>query len=148
MVLSGLTAYPRGFTFYVATMSRTGAESVAPARGSAEPWGPDFLRLGFRFADGSKTTNLGGWQQRDSGDGVPMLRTRGGGGNFAKWTYRCQCSPLPPPGPMGVVCEWPAHGIGQIEHEIDGTAIREAGLAAAPVWPDDVDLPETPEGAL
>ena len=43
-VVSGVVAYPRGFSFYVATISRTGAEGVALERHMDEPWGSDLLR--------------------------------------------------------------------------------------------------------
>jgi hypothetical protein len=45
--------------------------------------------------------------------------------------------PLPPPGPVTFVCEWPAHGIGESRADVDARLIREAAVRAVPLWPDD-----------
>jgi hypothetical protein len=45
--------------------------------------------------------------------------------------------PLPPPGPLTFVCEWPGRGIPGSRVEVDGAAIRQAADAGVTLWPDD-----------
>jgi hypothetical protein len=39
-----------------------------------------------------------------------VLLPGGGGGSDRYWTQQYWCWPLPPPGPLTFVCEWPASG--------------------------------------
>jgi hypothetical protein len=67
------------------------------------------LRIGVQSADGRTATNISGhdrplggpimWALQGGGSG------RGGESNFHQGYW---ISPLPPPGPVGLVCEWPA----------------------------------------
>ena len=45
--------------------------------------------------------------------------------------------PLPPPGPLTFVVEWPALGIAETRAETDATAVVEAAASAAPLWPEE-----------
>jgi hypothetical protein len=43
-------------------------------------------------------------------------------------------TPLPPAGPLLVVCAWSAVGIAESRTILDGTAIAEAGTRAVTLW--------------
>jgi len=43
--------------------------------------------------------------------------------------------PLPPPGPLAFVCEWPKKGIGERRVDIDASVVLDAAARAEPLWP-------------
>jgi hypothetical protein len=150
VVVSGFVAYPSGFDLTLVTISRLPwtLRGVSP-----HPMGfpdrifpaPEFLRCGLRFADGSKATNVGFGQRVDpSGTGVRDLRPRGSGGGGRKFTTRYWCEPLPPPGSLGLLCEWPKYGIAETEDIVSADLILTAAEQAKPIWPEDVGIPEPP----
>jgi hypothetical protein len=49
--------------------------------------------------------------------------------------YRAR--PLPPPGPLAFICDWPARGIRSARAEVDGAEVLRAADAAVPLWSDD-----------
>jgi hypothetical protein len=73
---------------------------------------------------------------------------RGGGWHASQWVW-----PLPPPGPVAFVCEWPVAGIPESRAEIDAQVILDAASRAQvifsdddlPPWPDDDDEDDGPE---
>jgi hypothetical protein len=122
-----------------------------------EPLPHRLLRLGVRYADGSKVTTLEtgeGWA-RTAGD--PPTRPRlswwpSGGGSgasldsgwsrFALWLW-----PLPPAEPFEFAAEWPLGGIDLTFTELDGAAIVAAAPRSAFYWPDtEPDLAATSRG--
>lgn len=46
---------------------------------------------------------------------------------------------MPPPGPLVVYASWPSMGTAETRHELDVTAIVEAGAGAVVPWPDEPD---------
>ncbi len=48
------------------------------------------------------------------------------------WVY-----PLPPPGPLAFVREWPALGLFETLVEIDAQPILDAAARSVQIWPDD-----------
>jgi hypothetical protein len=73
-----------------------------------------------------KATNIGG---RGHGLGEPtdpVLDGMGGGGGGGRWRQDSWVWPLPPSGPVGFVCEWPAAGIPLGRHEIDAQVLLDA----------------------
>jgi hypothetical protein len=135
-----LVAYPNGFSFTVATVLRR-----EDRRGhlfhlgchhdsiDGEPPVPEFLRLGVQFADGTAVSNLGAFP-RDEPDRLGMTQNGGGGGgqrhDMSYWVW-----PLPPPGPVTFVCEWPAFGIGESRAGLDARSIHDAAARAVRAWP-------------
>lgn len=56
-----------------------------------------------------------------------------GGGRHSRqelWIW-----PLPPPGPVAFVCEWPRYGIPETRVEVEGAVIRDAAGRAEEIWP-------------
>jgi hypothetical protein len=145
--LASVSAYPTGFRFDVFVVG-TGGGELDPFnfehRMLAERTGeipPGQLRLGFLFADGSKATNTGkyfGWYDESGAPpDAPLMRGMGGSGDDRNWQSSFWTWPLPPPGRLEFVCEWPEAGIPLTNSELDSGAIIEAASRSQQVFPDD-----------
>ncbi|WP_328471925.1 hypothetical protein OHA21_08515 [Actinoplanes sp. NBC_00393] len=142
--LSGIVAYPNGFSFTVTVvMSREdrhgGVFHHAFHRDTfaGEPLSADFLRLGVQFADGSAATNLGGHPRSRTDEPTgPLLMHDGGGGGGRRYDMTYWIWPLPPPGPVAFICEWPAHGIPDSRAELDAQQILDAATRTIPLLPE------------
>jgi hypothetical protein len=111
---------------------------------------PDsLLRIGFEFADGRRASNLGGWRAHrklmtpnaEPEDPV-LVPHAGGGGNAARGEVSLQPGywlwPLPPSGPLRIVCEWPIVEIPLTTIEIDGGKLVEASGRRIDLFPPTV----------
>lgn len=154
-----ITAFPTGFEFEVVAAARVEGEVWDPMHGLAgfrggpgqrggEMW-EEILRFGIQYADGSKATSVGppmigpGTSQTVSFTGPQderkqgaMLVPQGGSSGGAVATQRFWAWPLPPPGPLAFVCEWPKYNVALTRHEIDADVIREAAKRAIELWPE------------
>jgi hypothetical protein len=109
----------------------------------------ELLRYGVEFADGRRASNLGemlagatvalpasGDEQPepDPANDITLIPGGGhGGGRHSRqelWVW-----PLPPPGPVAFVCQWPRYGIPESRVEVDGQSIRAAAATAREIWP-------------
>lgn len=127
IVLTDLIAYTTGFRFTI--RCRTGPR--VPRRGANTMYvqGGDHdhvLRIGLRWSDGTKLTSVDE-QCGISTSGAGLWPIENAPSGQLWWTW-----PLPPEGPLQVVCEWPVAGIPVTGIELDGSAIRAAGLRSAP----------------
>ncbi len=61
---------------------------------------------------------------------------RGGGGGERAWDMRFWLWPLPPPGLLAFVAEWPLGGIALTRVEVDADPIVQAAAEAETLWPD------------
>jgi hypothetical protein len=96
------------------------------------------LRLALQYADGTVATNLQ-WPRFDRPDEEPIgpiLMSGGGGGGGHRYDQQYWVHPLPPPGPIKLYCQWPAHGIDETSVEFDGELIRTAAARAVRLWPE------------
>ena len=144
-----ITAYPSGFEFEVGVAARLEGEIWDPMHGLAGFRGrpgqrggemaDEILRFSIQYADGSKATSLGppmiGPQDQQQ-KGPILQHQEGGGGGGTVATQRFWAWPLPPPGPLAFVCEWPKYAISLTRHEIDADVIREAAKRAIELWPE------------
>jgi hypothetical protein len=143
IAVTGLTAYPTGFEFTLSVVLRQEDRRGRAFDRSFHRYYPDaevepeFLRLGVLFADGGAATNLGMHPYGDNEPTGPLLVPGGGGGGGRRYDMRHWVWPLPPPGPLVFVCEWPAYGIAESRAEIDADLIRDAATRAVRLWPDD-----------
>ena len=136
--LSGLAAYPNGFTFTVTAVLRKEDRRGRVFRlgfhrdyFDDEPLSDEFLRLGVQFADGSAATNLGRTVlPPDAEPAAPLLMQDGGGGGGRRYDMGYWVWPLPPSGPVTFVCEWPAYGIPETRIVVDGGLILAAAERA------------------
>jgi hypothetical protein len=145
--------YPTGFEFDVVTMGAAGQDDVDPLvfhhhhrgrRGAADGIPPEVLRIGVQFSDGSKATNTGGFHHDRQPPAGPVMHPRGGGGGGGRWSHTYWVWPLPPPGPLTLVCEWPAVGIAVTRSELDAKPILDAAARAQVIFSED-HLPEPPD---
>ena len=103
------------------------------------------VRVGFALSDGRRAAAIGhggtvlrlrAAATEDDAEEEPVgLWPLGGGGSGHERTMRFRTTELPPAGPVTIVVEWVAGNIPETAIELDGTAIRSAGLAAEPIWP-------------
>ncbi len=148
IAITGLMAYRTGFDFILSAVLRRedrrghmfdpGLHHLR-GRHHDEPLPAEFLRLGVQFADGGVATNL---DQRpfpapDAEPAGPVLLPDGGGGGGRRYDMRYWVWPLPPPGPLAFVCQWPAHGIPESRVEIDARLVLDAAARAIDLWPED-----------
>jgi hypothetical protein len=121
-----LARYTNGFSFVLALRSTAAAPSLDPFHHSRHRHGAaprdEVFRFGVAFADGRKATSF------DSRFGIHddppaiVLLSAGGRGGVDGWDQHYWVAPLPPPGPVAFVCEWPAAGIQLTRAEVDAAA--------------------------
>jgi hypothetical protein len=144
--LASVTAYPTGFKFDVFVVSADNGSELDPFdfehRMVAERTGeipPGQLRLGFLFAGGSKATNTGkyfGWYDESGAPpDAPLMRGMGGVGGYGHQQQSFWVWPLPPPGKLEFLCEWPEAGIALTASELDSGAIIEAASRSQQAFP-------------
>lgn len=132
LLLNDVVAYPAGFSFNFLLMARKANSTLLHGRRY-----PLDVQFGIEFSNGSRViASDGQWQAPPDGW---VLRSMQKGGGDRRHTQSFWCEPLPPEGPMRVVVEWKQTEIAETSTEIDGSAIRTAGLSCSPLWPDDVD---------
>ncbi len=118
---------------------------------------PELFRFGVQFGDGRKVTNLGrpfpsGWTayapmqvaqatqtasrapEPDQDTVEPVLVEHGGSSSGTRSDQSYWLWPLPPPGLLAFVCEWPSEGITLTRVEIDAAPILEAATHALVLW--------------
>ena len=158
VLLTGIRAFPTGLSMSLGVRVRSRGRAVHPQlyqqvfnkphhREQGPSWRPGQLTWGFELADGRRASNVdpAPWSEQPTGpDGTPdvtWLPSRpvliGAGGHAGArvieggyWLW-----PLPPPGPVRVVCQWLERGIEHSAHELDGEAFQRAAQRARPIWP-------------
>ena len=96
---------------------------------------PEQLRFGLQFSDGRKATSLAVAPWGEEKRTEPVLIPTGGGGGLLSWDMNFWLWPLPPPGPLEFVVEWPVADIPLTRTEIDGSLIADAASKAEELWP-------------
>jgi hypothetical protein len=137
--LAALVAYPTGFQFDLFVLADGSDEELDPFDFSYRETGrrtgeiqPGLLRLGFAFADGTKATNTGAyfnqheWGEDAARPDAPVMAGGPGSGDQGTWQSTWWVWPLPPPGPLQFVCEWPAAAIPQTRVDLDGASLLDA----------------------
>jgi len=138
VVVRQVLAFPSGVTIEVEGHAR-GSLHAGPTREIHDPAGHSSLRFEIQFADGRQAAqdDEAGLQ---NGRG-PTLFERGSesssggpeGGEDVRMTLWMW--PLPPPGPVTLVCSWPSQGLDAARAVLDATTIGEAADRAQPFWP-------------
>jgi hypothetical protein len=97
---------------------------------------PELLRVGVQFADGRRATNV---HNRPARGPImwPLTGGERGGPCDSHFHQGYWLSPLPPPGPVSFVCEWPAAGIPLVRHELDAQLVLEGAERARALFPGD-----------
>lgn len=159
--VSRISSYPSGFELQLLVIADPSSELDpmlfgAPhhfyrqAREAQAAIPDDMLRFGVQFADGSKATNTAGggplWGL-DEKPSAPVMSTGGGSGGDDSWHQDVWIWPLPSPGPLTFVCQWPAAGISLTRQEIDAQLILDASSRAQVIFSDE-HLPDLPTDGL
>jgi hypothetical protein len=150
-------AYPEGFELEIRASTSVAYDDL---RRAGDRWGPDvfgghwpiagerrdvlpaeLLRIGVQFADGRTATNVGGHERPVAGPVMWPLRGGGhGGGGESRFHQGYWVSPLPPPGPVGLVCEWPSGQIPVVRRDIDARLILDAAETARAMFGDGLHV--------
>ena len=145
--ITRLAAYPTGFEFDVLAITAPeqteldldpmlfGPYHHRPRRPGGE-LPPELLRIGVQFADGAKATNTGGGGYDQDPPPGPVMHSGGGGGGGGEWRQTEWVWPLPPPGPLNFVCEWPAAEIPLTRANLDAKVILDAAARAQIIFPE------------
>lgn len=144
--ISYLDAYPTGLMLEVNVIASAehgfdtdilglfGRHCPVVGKGDSE-LPPHLLRIGIQFSDGRKATNVAGHDHPAEG---PVMWPLGGGGGGGRFTQGYWVSPLPPCGPLELVCEWPAVGIPLTRRELDAQLILDAAERARATYNDEL----------
>jgi hypothetical protein len=151
--LSGVRAFPAGVVMTLGVRVRgplDGTDLHAEVFGNAPrgDLGPDWqvrrLKWGWELSDGRRVTTVDPpvrperpeqWQDPAWAPDRPVLSPRSGGGGRRSVDHDYWLWPLPPAGPLRVVCQWPRQGIATTTHDLDAGPFLEAAARARPVWP-------------
>jgi hypothetical protein len=152
VLIAYIDAYPDGFELEIATSTRVAFHDLRRERdGSADIFGrhwpmvgesrdaipPQLLRIGIQYADGRAATNIAGHDRPLEGPVMSPLSGGGGGsGGESHFHQGYWISPLPPPGPVAVVCEWPALEVPLQRREVDAQLILDAADCARAMFAD------------
>jgi hypothetical protein len=148
-----LAAYPTGFELDVVTMSSDDEDGLASLmfdhhhpmhRWATDEIPPELLRFGVQFSDGSKATSTGEFHHHHQPPARPVMNPGGGGGGGGSWCQTQWVWPLPPPGTLTLVCEWPAMDIPLTRSELDAQLILDAAARAQVIFYEE-HLPEPPD---
>jgi hypothetical protein len=151
VALVGVLAYTTGLTFDLVVRLRTTPQGSSGHRVHemlSGSWHDDdsdaeqqFL-IGFQYVDGRTATNLptrwlAGPADEDGkpDEAHPLLTTSSGSGGGRSYDQTYWLTPLPPPGPVLVVCTWPGFDIPESRTTLDGALIADAGSLAVTLWP-------------
>lgn len=147
VMLTGMRAFATGLGMTLSVRSRVRTRRFdvfselfdePHSQDQDDRWGRERLKWGFEFADGRRATSVGPWVpwsgSHDQVPSHPVLFGGGGGGGPKAADRDYWLWPLPPPGRLKVVCQWPMYGVDQTVQEIDGELLAAAADRARPIW--------------
>ena len=149
IAVTDCVAYSNGFTFGLAVRSKDEIPPEKMGFGAHREHGDEAgLQVTIRFSDGRDSRGDGPgpnravmeyyreWSEGKDPPGPvgPVICQQGGGGGGHRWDFDYFIWPLPPDGPVTITCKWPGRGLQTAGRELNGTAIRAAGLKSKSVW--------------
>ena len=135
-------AYPTGLSLMlVARVRQRPGDRGSQRLMTYDPTSDQFVRLGVQFSDGRKATNLQRPRSPRAGEppAGPLLTPRGSSETQGAWDATYWLWPLPPPGRLLIVAEWPALHLSETRAEVDADPILEAAALAVTLWPEGDD---------
>jgi hypothetical protein len=155
-----LLAYPNGFELHLAVRLRSpddGHRLGWALHGGPAPGGlvtsDEVLRLAVVYSDGRTATNVSTRHRLPGSDGGLVLVPSGGGGGGGRYDATYWVHPLPPPGSVTLICEWPRWGVTETRVEVPAQVFLDASARAVPLWPEpeeevyDLEPPDAIPGA-
>ncbi len=145
VALIGARVYSTGVRLGIDVRARHGSRdqhrelhSAVTGRHGAGP----ALLLGVAFADGRTATTVG---RRAGTDGAPTLTPGGSSGGNRSVDASFFLAPLPPAGPLTVVCAWPEWGVAETTTVLDGDEVQAAARRVQVLWPPEPEVHLAPE---
>lgn len=92
--------------------------------------------MGMQFADGRAVSNLRIQPPDTPADPGPIMLNSGASGGTRRHDVTYWVWPLPPPGPLTFVCQWPATGIAESRISLDAQLVLDASTHASQLWPE------------
>lgn len=158
VLLTGVRAFPSGLQLNLAVRvresvrrgDRNGGVFDDPYRRGKDPdWQARRLQWGLEFADGHRVTSVDPWPDQPNrdhsrshrpddwawGPDHPVLSGGGVTGGSRSEDRNYWLWPLPPPGRLRVVCQWPDQDIEPTVQDLDAGPFLDAGRAR-PIWPE------------
>jgi hypothetical protein len=141
VIVHELEAWPGGFQLLLRVRTRPGRDvPVDDPIFTYEPYArrrlehgkvapPEQFRFGLRLPGGERLTNLSPGAAFHSS--LSEAKAKGGKG---EWVYRFGLTPLPQPGRMWIVCEWPRLSIAASGVTFDTDVLRAAASRAIRLW--------------
>jgi hypothetical protein len=129
--VTAIWAFETGFEFWLSSRFRHRAPRFQDSTDGQS------LHIGLQFADGSRVANVGRVPEPVGGLTGPIMRPIGMGGGVRHRDRSYWVWPLPPAGPLTIVCEWPAFGIPETSTEIDTQPILRASGQVTKLWPEN-----------
>lgn len=135
-----IVAYPSGFELAVTVRTRDTAVFGSFDGSRRRAWSGtaafpgESLRVTVVFADGRQGF-VGNFGPGPSAAGGVTLVPVSGSGTQTRFDQRFWVEPLPPPGSLGLVVEWPSRGLGETRVDFDAGALLEAAGRAETLWP-------------
>jgi hypothetical protein len=141
MAITGISAYSSGFEFALTRLIRPGAPGWdgGVVQAAPEGWrGVDrAAEISLRLSDGTLVSS--DEPRDDAAPTGPVLRSSGGGGTANRQVLRFWAWPLPPPGPLEFISQWPTFGIAETRVSIDAQLILDAARRSVRLWPEDAE---------
>jgi hypothetical protein len=81
------------------------------------------------------------WSERPQAPAGPVLSLGGGGGGDGNWRQSIWIWPLPPPGRLTFVCQWPEANIELTSNDIGAQLILDAATRAQVIFSDALPEP-------
>lgn len=142
VIVHEVEAWPGGFQLTLRVRTRPGVRDmpVDDPVFTYEPYArrrvehgkmppPEQLRFGVQLPAGERVTNL------SPGEPPATFLTESRLTGFkGEWVYRYGVTPLPGPGSMWIVCEWPRLSIPISGVEVDAGVLRAAAERAIKLW--------------
>jgi hypothetical protein len=131
VAVRNVAAFSTGVSFVLAIRTTAGLPPVHGRhrhhlhRRSSKPLPDDVFRFGVELADGRRATIFDEHPHGAAASAIALLPGRGSS-TGAGWDESYWLAPLPPPGPLAFVCEWPVAGIPLTRAELDAGAILAA----------------------
>jgi hypothetical protein len=138
VTLTGLVAFSTGLDMQLNIFRRVDDllrlfDSPVGAQTRDEPATPKMLRFGIEYADGRRASNLDRFDETWEAGEIHLFGGAGGGGGFS-FRSSYWASPLPPPGKVAFVIEWPIVGLPETRTAIDAAPILEAAARSERLW--------------
>ncbi|MDQ6727925.1 MAG: hypothetical protein M3066_17445 [Actinomycetota bacterium] len=147
VVATRMSAFPEGFELTVDSYLHRSVSRRRASRVHRHGWMDDdeprdeLLRFGIAWPDGGRATDMGGRgpSRPDAAEPTHGMDPQNGGGSDREYSQTYWVWPLPGPGQLQFVAEWPAFGVGETAAVVDAGMLIGAAAVARPIWAEDKD---------